>query len=224
MRQCRWQEAAEWLARVPVSYYNDMGYAVYAVNRKWSVEPWIERQWLAERMEYSEQKWQLKENPRLRFVREIEKMEAGLNVLSGKAYQQCCYDLAVRYAQAHFTGDCWFLMRDGKSVNDTLRSNETDLAAKAANLLQQAAKTKDTALRERALFALSYGDLYEENQRWFINEWNNETYEYDRKTCANAPQYLAFAALANFEKQNATPTSQYVSRCDEFIQFRKLFH
>ena len=33
MRQCRWQEAAEWLTRVPVSYYNNEGYAVYAVNR-----------------------------------------------------------------------------------------------------------------------------------------------------------------------------------------------
>ena len=56
MRLCRWQEAAEWLARVPVSYYSNEGYAVYAANRKWSVEPWIKRQWLGEGMEYSEQK------------------------------------------------------------------------------------------------------------------------------------------------------------------------
>lgn len=224
MRQCRWQEAAEWLARVPVSYYNDMGYAVYAVNRKWSVEPWIERQWLAERMEYSEEKWQLKENPRLRFVREIEKMEAGLNVLSGKAYQQCCYDLAVRYAQAHFTGDCWFLMRDGKSVCDTLRSNETDLAAKAANLLQQAAKTKDTALRERALFALSYCYLY--FTEWQLQPWYSDEPDepaYQRLKNPRSRQYQAWAALADFERTNKAGVSKYVSNCDEYIQFRKAY-
>ena len=115
-------------------------------------------------------------------------------------------------------------MRDGKSVGDTLRVNEVDLRAKTKELLQKACQTTDPALKEKALFALSYGELYKEDQRWFIKEWNNETYEYDIKPCANTPQYLAFATLANFEKQNATPTNQYVSRCDEFIQFRKQYH
>ena len=189
-------------------------------------EPWITRQWIKDSDEAKarEYNWTVQENPKLLFAKEMQMMEGTMNVLSGKALCQRCYNLATYYAQANFTGDCWWLMRDGKSVGDTLRVNEVDLRAKTKELLLKASQTTDFALKEKALFALSYGELYEENQRWFINEWNNETYEYDRKTCANAPQYLAFAALANFEKQNATPTSQYVSRCDEFIQFRKLFH
>ena len=222
MRLCRWQEAAEWLARVPVSYYNNRGYAVYAANRKWNVEPWITRQFLAEGMEYSDQKWQLKENPKLAFVREMAKMEGELNVLKGKARQQQCYDLAVRYAQAHFTGDCWFLMRDGKSICDTLRCNETDLAAKAADLLQQASQTKDAALKERALFALCYGYLYFtelELQPWYSD--NPSSPAYQRMTNPKSPQYKALTALTGFERTNKAGVSSYVSRCDDFIQFRK---
>ncbi len=130
----------------------------------------------------------------------------------------------MRYAQAHFTGDCWFLMRDGKSVCDTLRSNETDLAAKAANLLQQAAKTKDTALRERALFALSYCYLY--FTEWQLQPWYSDEPDepaYQRLKNPRSRQYQAWAALADFERTNKAGVSQYVSNCDEYIQFRKAY-
>ena len=222
MRLCRWQEAAEWLARVPVTYYNNRGYAVYAANRKWTVEPWIKRQFLSEGLEYSDQKWQLKENPKLAFVREMDKMEGELNVLKGKARQQQCYDLAVRYAQAHFTGDCWFLMRDGKSISDELRVNETDLSAKAVELLQEASKTKDDALKERALFALCYGYLY--FSEWQIQPWNSDDPDspaYQRLTNPKSRQYQALVALADFERSNKAGVSKYVSNCDEFLQFGK---
>ena len=226
LRLCQWDKAIKWLTYVPASFYNEAGYRMYVLLRKISVEPWITRQWIKDSDEAKarEYNWTVRENPKLLFAKEMQMMEGTMNVLSGKALYQRCYNLATYYAQANFTGDCWWLMRDGKSVGDTLRVNEVDLRAKTKELLLKASQTTDFALKEKALFALSYGELYEENQRWFMREWNNETYEYDRKTCANAPQYLAFATLANFEKQNATPTSQYVSRCDEFIQFRKLFH
>jgi len=222
MRLCRWQEAADWLARVPVSYYNDKGYAVYAANRKWSVEPWITRQFLKEGMEYSDRKWQLRENPKLAFVREMAKKEGELNLLKGKSRQQLCYDLAVRYAQAHFTGDCWFLMRDGKSICDTLRCNETDLAARATALLQEASQTTDASLKERALFALCYGYLY--FSEWDIQPWNCDepgARAYQRFTSPKSPQYQALTALADYERTNKAGVSNYVSRCDDYIQFRK---
>ncbi len=199
---------------------------MYVLLRKVSVEPWITRQWIKDTdvdraRTYN---WTVSENPKLLFAKEMQMMEGTMNVLSGKALCQRCYNLATYYAQANFTGDCWWLMRDGKSVCDTLRVNEVDLRAKTKELLQKASQTTDLALKEKALFALSYGELYKEDQRWFMREWNNQTYEYDRKTVSNTQQYRAFAALANFEKQNATHTSQYVSRCDEYIQFRKQFH
>ena len=224
MRLCRWQEAAEWLTRVPVTYYNDRGYAVYAANRTWNIEPWITRQWLGDGIEYSDQKWQLKENPKLAFAREMARMEGELNVLKSKERPQRCYDLAVRYAQANFTGDCWYLMRDGKSICDTLRCNETNLGAKAAELLKEASKTKDTALKERALFALCFGYLYFSElqlQPWYSDSPDAPAYQ--RLTSPRSPQYQAFAALADFERSNKAGASKYVSNCDEYLQFRKAY-
>ena len=226
LRLCQWDKAIKWLEYVPATFYNEAGYRLYVLLRKVSVEPWITRQWIkdsdAERA--NENNWTISENPKLLFAKEMQMMEGTMNVLSGKALCQRCYNLATYYAQANFTGDCWWLMRNGKSVNDTLRVNEVDLRAKAKELLQKASQTTDPALKEKALFALSYGELYQEEQRWFTKEWNNDTYEYDYKPSPSTLQFHAFAALANFEKQNATHTSQYVSRCDEFIQFKKQFH
>ena len=221
-----WDKAIKWLEYVPASFYNEAGYRLYVLLRKVSVEPWITRQWIkdADVDRAETYNWTVSENPKLLFAKEMQMMEGTMNVLSGKALCQRCYNLATYYAQANFTGDCWWLMRNGKSVCDTLRVNEVDLRAKTKELLQKASQTTDLALKEKALFALSYAELYNENQRWFTREWNNETYEYDRKTSSNSQQYRAFAALANFEKQNATRTSQYVSRCDEYIQFRKQFN
>ena len=148
-------------------------------------------------------------------------MEASEEVLTGKALQQCYYDQAVRYAQASYTGDCWYVMRNTKSVMDTVRLNETDLAAKAATLLRKASATSDFALKEKALFGLSY--VYMNPSRWYDDVWDDNTYEYSRKSNRQSTQWQAFATLAEFEKKNATRTSSYVSRCDEYQQFLKRY-
>ena len=222
MRLCRWEEALTWLQRVPLKFYNDRGYAVYAANRSYKIEPWLKRQWLKRSVEYGDTKWNLTSNPKADFAREMQTMEAKLNILSGQALQQHCYDLAVRYAQAHFTGDCWYLMRDGKSVADTLRPNETHLGQKAIQLLQKASQTKDFQLKEKALFALSYGNI--NTQLWYSVEWDNEKGKYNNKPDTRSQQYKAWAALAAFEKQNATRTSRYVSRCDNYQQFLRVYN
>ena len=221
MRLCQWKEALTWLEQVPLSFVEQRGYAIYAANRNFRVEPWIKRQWLKEHTVFNANEQHFTVHPKIEFVKEVQTMEAALNVLKGKALEQSYYDLAVRYAQAHFTGDCWYLMRDGKSVMDTLRVNETDLSAKALYLLRKASLTTDFSLKEKALFALSYGELY--TQKWYDAIWNNKTFEYDRRPNAKSEQYCAFASLADLESQNATRTSRYVSRCDEFIQFRKVY-
>ena len=221
MRLCQWKDALSWLQKVPLSFYNERGYAVYAANRSWTVEPWMKRQWLKFGMEYSETKQSLKTNPKVTFAREMQTLESGLGLLQGKAAQQRCYDLAVRYAQASFTGDCWFLTRNGKSVYDTLRVNEADFAAKAVTLLAKASQTTDFALKEKALFAMSYGDLY--TKKWYDMEWSDSKGDYVRKSNAKSPQYKAFTTLLALEKQNAARTGKFVSNCDEYAQFLKSY-
>ena len=226
MRLCQWDKAIKWLEHVPAKFYDGQAYRLYALLRKIDVEPWITRQWLKdEDLEKAEKyKWTIRENQRLTFAKDMQMKEATLNILSGKALQQRCYDLAVRYAQANFTGDCWWLMRDFKSVTDTLRLNEADLTAKTLHYLQEAALTSDFGLKEKALFAMTWSELYREENRWRVAEWDNNTGEYVWKVMRQSPQYRAFCGLADLGKQDPQRTSQYVSRCDEFIQFKKQYH
>ena len=217
MRVCQWDNAIKWLKDIPKSFYEQKGYAVYAANRSWQVEPWLKRQYLKQDVEYSDTKWQLSSNPKLTFAQEMQKMEGEQNVLSGDALAKRCYALAVRYAQAHFRGDCWWLMRNGKSSGDQQREGEADLAQKAVNLLQKTSMSQDVALKERALFALCYGELYKEY--WYKEKWNSETYRYDRVPNSEALQFAAFNKLSEFEASR-TP-ADYVSRCDEYKQFKK---
>jgi hypothetical protein len=144
-------------------------------------------------------------------------MEGELNVLSGLQREQRCYDLAVRYAQANFTGDCWFLMRDGKSIYDKLRPNETDLAAKALEYLKDASESSDFKMKEKALFAMSY--YYLHKNPWYSFEWDSSKLEDVMKVHPESPQYQALTELARFEQANAQRTSSYVSRCDNYTTF-----
>ena len=220
LRLCQWRQARQWLASVPAAFYVEKGYAPYAAYRRWAVEPWLTRQWLPSALAYSAvEKDMLLANPKLVFAQEMETMEADLNVLTGNERELRCYDLAVRYAQATFTGDCWYLMRDSKSVADTVRTNETDLQARARKLLAEAARSKNTKLRERALFALAYGGLYPENQCWYDYQWDSKLMKSLRVPQPATQQYRALSALAVFSKQ--APVSDYVSRCDEYKQFCK---
>ena len=226
MRLCQWQEAMKWLSRVPQSFYKEQGYAVYAAYRKYTVEPWMQRQWLPERMEYGDDKPSLTTSPKLDFCREMLQMEAGMGVLDGQSnskysetYCQRCYDIAVRYAQAHYTGDCWFMMRDGKSVTDTLRVNEVSLAERAISYLQQASRTANFRLKEKALFALTYGALY--TKPWRESVWDDQATDWVMRVNTSSPNYKAHDALLHYEQQNASHVADYVTRCDEYVQFRK---
>ena len=221
MRLCQWDEAIKWLQKVPMSYYNHKGYAVYAARRTPSVELWVKRQWLPAEMEYEYEDQHMTVNPKITFATDMKTREEKLARLKGKDYQQACYDLAVRYAQASYEGDCWFLMRDGKSCDDSVRVNETDFIAKSVDLLRKASQTTDVRLKESALFALSF--VYFNSNCWYESVYNRSTGKYNTIPQPKTDQYKAFAALVDFEKTNSKGVSTYVSRCDEYIQFRKFY-
>ena len=228
LRLCQWGEAIEWLSKVPASFYNSKGYAPYAALRKTNVEPWLKRQWISENVVYGDRQWNMKENPKLAFAREMQQLEGELNVLKGKARQQRCHDLAVRYAQVNETGDCWFILHDGKSPDNYRKPSdsvphETNLYVRIMDLLNEAAKTTDPQLKERALFALAYGELQHDNLWYSLGEWNSALSSYEVLPNQHASQWKAFARLSEFEKNNANGPSSYVTLCDEYVQFRKHF-
>ena len=219
LRACQWEEALRWLKKVPLDYYNRRGYAIYAARRSYAVEPWVKRQWLKDGEEYDHEEIHLKENPKTAFANEMQQLEKGLVRLSGRARQQRCYDLAVRYAQADATGDCWFLMHDMKSAYTQKGAADTDLRRKAVSLLQQASETDDLKLREQALFALAYYYLYDDP--WYTQEWDSSTSSFKRIANSLTQHYRAWKALADFENAHPGSTASYVARCDEYKQFKK---
>ena len=227
MRIAQWDRAIQWLKDIPVSYYNEhrtTEYLYYSRMRSYEVEPWIKRQWLDSSKAWETNlKWY--KNIKLDFCKEMQMMESSLNLLRGKALEQRYYNLAVRYAQASIKGDCWWLLHESKSVYDTIRVNEVDFGAKAAELLQKAAATNDTDLKIKALFGMGYQELYtttSKGQLWTNFIWDEKTSEYVRKYYRQSPQFRAYQALFDLvEDEPEEP--MFVSKCDEFLQFRKYY-
>ena len=224
MRLCQWDKAITWLNTVPVSYYNNNrsgGYLYYSLLRQWDVELWSQRQWLDEdKIWEKDYKWW--KQRKLDFCREMQMMENSLSMLNGKALEQRCYNLAVRYAQASIYGDCWWLLRDFKSCLDTVRVNEVDFGQKVVQMLQKAAMSSDQALKRKALFGLGYRELYNDVKglgHWYTVSWDSgEMVEaYHR----NAPQFRAYQAL--YELTGDEPQEEYIRKCDAYEQFRNYY-
>ena len=227
MRIAQWDKAIKWLKDIPTSYYNNNRsneYLYYSRMRSYEVEPWIKRQWLDSDKAYSN-KLTWYNNIKLNFCKEMQMMESSLNLLQGKALEQRYYNLAVRYAQASIKGDCWWLLHNVKSCYDTIRVNEVDFGAMAAELLQKAAATNDTDLKIKALFGMGYQELYtttSKGQLWTNFIWDEKASEYVRKYYRQSPQFRAYQALFDLvEDEPEEP--MFVSKCDEFLQFRKYY-
>ncbi|SHL13740.1 hypothetical protein [Xylanibacter ruminicola] len=227
MRMGQWAKAVEWLNAIPASFYNhhrNCEYRYYSLQRSYTVEPWLRRQWLNSARAYEgSQAWTA--NLKLRFSQEMLAMEQQLSVLDGLARQQRCYDLAVRYAQASRKGDCWWLTHDSKSCCDSVGANELDFGAKAAALLQQAAAATDAALKTKALFAMGYQELYNATpgaRLWKSNEWSDQAADYVTRYNRQSAQFQAFQSLFQLVGDTGREPA-YVARCDEYAQFKKYY-
>jgi hypothetical protein len=219
LRVCQWEQAIDWLQQVPVSYMAEQTQVVYAVNRKWTIEPWITRQWLKDEIEYSNEKQKLKSNYKLDFAKEMLAMEKEAAILKGDAQCQRYYDLAIRYSQASYSGDCWYLTRYSKSWTDSVEVNEANFGQIAKQLLQKASQTKDPVLKEKALFGSCY--CYLNASSWYESVWNNESTQYEIVYRPLSEQFQALAALEEFEKSNKNGVSAVVSNCDVYKTFIK---
>ncbi len=218
MRVAQWEKAIPWLEKVPLSQLADHTATIYAVNRSWTVEPWITRQWLKDDIEYSNEKQKLDYNYKLSFAREMLAMEKEAAIMKGDAQCQRYYDLAIRYAQAGISGDCWYLTHFSKSPTDlSVGKNEKDFAAIAKQLLMKASNAKDKALKEKALFGSCY--FYLNDKSWFDLVYNPQTSQYDFIIFPESSQYKALQALEQFERENGNKPSAVVSNCDIYTTF-----
>lgn len=216
LRLAQWQKAVEHLEKVPLSYVNTMNIVPFMAQRSYQVEPWMKRQRIKEEDQYPGHA-QVSENQKLNFAREMLLLEKDLDNLIGQEQAQRAYLLAVRYTQASYAGDAWYLTRYGKSVMDEQRKDEANLLGKADDMLCIALSQGDFAWKEKVLFARAFLPV----DQWYRTEWNDKCLDYDLIPQPDSHQYKALHALLDFERQHSSQTSEYVSNCDVLKQFSK---
>lgn len=216
LRLGQWSKAENHLEKVSIDFINQMNIAPFMAQRDFRVELWLKRQRIKSDRQYPGSV-KTQHNQKLEFVREMMKMEQGLGSLEPAAKAKRAYDLAVRYAQASYAGDAWYLSRYGKSCDDGLRVGEMDMLAKSDELLQMAVSLEDFAWREKVLYARAYLPL----DPWYEEKWDIRKLDYALSTRPKSRQYQAMLKLCQLENQNPKRTSSYVSRCDVLKQFVK---
>jgi hypothetical protein len=216
LRLGRWAEAEQHLSKVSLDFINTMNIVPFMARRDFRTEPWLKRQRIKDELQMPGT-IKTSKNQKLDFVREMATLEQGFGVMEPAAKARRAYDLAVRYTQASYAGDAWYLSRYGKSVADSARADEMDMLGKACELLEMAKSLNDFRWQEKTLFALAFLPV----DSWYSEEWNSEKADYVKILHTQARQYKALQALSRFKNQNLSRVSSYVSHCDVLKQFEK---
>lgn len=214
IRQANWKEAIRHLEKVSLGFINDMNIAPYMAHRSYKKEPWVKRQRLGSYEEEPRDK-PVTSSQKLEFAREMMQLEEDLK--KGKNTLQTAYELGLRYYQASYAGDCWYLTHYGTGKWDEPRPNEMDMVSKAYELFTSASATTDFLLQEKSLYAAAFvpTDL------WCTSEWNDEVSDYVPVTHTQSQQYKALQRLSDFARRNTAQLSPYVSKCDVIKVFQR---
>jgi hypothetical protein len=216
MRLCRYDEAIGYLEKVSMSFLQHQNISGYMSGRNFSVERWIKHQKM-ENMDGPDKMKPMAENPKIEFCRSMKAMENQYQFLSNNEdRKQKAYDMGVRYYQASYLGDCWYLTRYSHSIMDSARVNETNFVRKAIDYLNISKTSSNFDLKEKSLYALAY--IPEEPWGGFFDMYENKFNTENVNTASR--QYHSLIELALFAKNNQV--SEYVSKCDVLKRFINL--
>lgn len=212
IRQANWKEAIKHLEKVSVAFINDMNIAPYMAHRSYTKEPWVKRQRVSN-YEDESRDLPVTTSQKLEFAREMLRLENELK--KGNDPLRTAYELGLRYYQASYKGDCWYLTHYGTGHYDSVLPNEMDMVVKAYDMFVSASATPDFLLREKALYAAAFvpTDL------WRTNEWSEAETDYVSVVHPESRQYKALERLGEFYKRNTSQLSPYVSKCDVIKRF-----
>ena len=215
LRLAQWTNAINYLSKVSIEFVNKMNIVPFMARRDYRIEVWRKRQRIKDELQYPGTA-KVSRNQKLEFAKEMANLEGGFGILEGEALAKRAYALAVRYAQASYVGDAWYLTHYGKSVGDTARVGEVDMLEKASELLTIAkSNVSDFDWKERTLYALAWIPI----EPWYSEVWSNEKVDFVRVMHPQNRQYKALQSLYLLEHRNPILTSLYVSRCDVLKQF-----
>jgi len=223
MAEGRFAEAIPYLQKVSLSFLNKQAITFYMAQRDFNVERWFKRQPLKYEPKYDDEGTlltatpTLKNNPKIDYCRTIIDMQSRYDLMrEGASKQQLAYELAVRYCQASYHGDCWYLTHYGKSISDSTIVGELDYIATTVKLLSESAKSTDKALRYHSLYAIATMP----DDPWFT-EGYDENYNLVHTINPQSRQYANLAALSRFANENPKVVDRYTTKCDVLARFRK---
>ncbi len=155
-------------------------------------------------------------NKKVRFCENMLQNLDKYNKSSGETRKQLAYDLATRYYQASYLGDCWFITRYGQSVSDTARVDRIDFVTEAMKYLNESAQSSNTTLRLNSLYGLAFIPY----EPWcdMDFDWQSNKYIITPKT--DTRQYKALYDLNNFVEKQSAALPKYVQKCDVLKKFR----
>ena len=212
------KEAVKYLEKVPLKFMEGQNISYYLGNRDYNKAKWFVNQ--REGLDQSEGPGlsHLTSNPKINFCNEMNQLLSRYQLANAQARPQIAYDLAVRYYQASYLGDCWWLTQYGSSVCDTARVDRPDFVQQAIDYLQESKKSTDVTLCESSLYALAFIPT---------EAWCNEDYDWSahksiRKLNKGNRQYKALTELYRFvNNTHPEELSTYTRKCDVLKQFRQ---
>ncbi len=214
LRLGEFEKAEEWLAEVPLAFIEKMNIALYMAGRDYTTARWYKRQPVKEDYAYDEQPViMLRENQKLSFCKEMTALLRKYENAQGETRKQLAYHLAVRYYQASYRGDCWYLSRYGKSIYDSCRVNEADFVRIAGKYLQESKTAASGELKMKSLYALAFVS----EPRWLTQGYDQETWNPYWAVHENSPQYAAMKEL--HDNMLLSPAQKYVPHCDQLLLF-----
>lgn len=213
MRAGRFEEALPYLYQLTPAFIAKQNIAPYVAMAHYGFAPWMQRQRFD--TDYPPQPQTPLPNKKLDFCRDLLSVEQNYRSSRGAARVRWTYNLAVLYAQASITGDCWWLTHYGKSISDE-RDAEFDFRGRAYALLGDLLQATDDA--DYVGVAL-LGRVTLSPDRW-----RDADYDYFRDVMTytyhpESQQYADYSALTRYAERHKVP--EQLSRCSELRHFRQ---
>lgn len=213
----RFADALTWLERVPLEYLEKQNISWYMANRAYTVPRWFTRQLPNEPGTDGPYLASPKENLKVRYCKDMLQLQSEYNLApEGEQRDIRAYELATRYYQASWYGDCWFLTHYGKSVLDSARAGELDFARKARQLLAECKASANLKIQYEALYALSYTDT----DQWFALSYDDDWNPIITPRPMSS-RYKALEALSKFIKEHPEEADEHATNCDVLKEFER---
>ncbi len=212
-------EAINYLSKVPASFMEQQNISYYVAHRDYTKPRWMGKQKISDNdATDGPGQGSIRSNKKLDFCKEMVQLQERYTLANAETRQQLAYDLATRYLQASYKGDCWWLTRYGVSVYDTARVDRPDFVKIALDYLNESVKNNTDPLHLNSLYAIAYIPI----DPWCEEEYDWENNRYIYKPIRGTRQYKAYSQLNQYVNQKGMSNMpRYVQKCDVLKAFRQ---